>query len=60
MFWSSEHGTKGNTEMSTQEIMAEYEANANRQIEATKRGGFLLTICDALCSAQWLFTFWMI
>jgi hypothetical protein len=47
--------------MTTEQILARYEADANRPVEAPKGGGgFLLTICDALCGLQWLFTFWMI
>ena len=47
--------------MTTEEILARYEADANRPIEPPKKGGsFLLTICDALCGLQWILTFLMI
>ncbi len=47
--------------MAIEEIMAKYEAEANRPVEAPKGpGGFLITLCDVLCGTAWWFTFWMI
>jgi hypothetical protein len=46
--------------MTTHEIMAAYEADAGRPVEAKASGSFLLTICDVLCGTAWWFTFWMI